>query len=291
MFFLHALATRRKELTEQGDYEALKALPRVTAFERSFAPGGVWRSDRGNNGNTTSSSTNMYEGLWTNGPKEQMEFSDYTYDDHFKSPLPAYLPRQQVLEYIMARVTQHEDIFEHVHFDTTVQSVSYDDSTKQFIVKSQHLDGRTTTQYFDKCIWASGLHGVAKEVPQLEAKLSNFRGQIVHSSQMNNIGASVKGKRILLVGGSYSAEDLALQCIKLGAEKIYITSRNDEDVIRWTRSWPSDKVDVLWERVPCGTIDGTTIQVCESKHDYQPTLRVEEGKYLFKKATFIFAPL
>ena len=62
----------------------------------------------------------MYRELWTNGPKEAMEFSDYTYDDHFKTQLPVYLPRKLVYEYIMARVTQHGDIFEDVWFNTYV---------------------------------------------------------------------------------------------------------------------------------------------------------------------------
>jgi hypothetical protein len=33
-------------------------------------------------------STNMYEALWSNGPKEAIEFADYTYDQHFGHALP-----------------------------------------------------------------------------------------------------------------------------------------------------------------------------------------------------------
>jgi hypothetical protein len=45
MFFLHALATLRQKLQqEDGDDEALAALPLVTAFERTSSPGGVWKS-------------------------------------------------------------------------------------------------------------------------------------------------------------------------------------------------------------------------------------------------------
>ena len=63
MFFLHALAIRRAKLEEEGNAEGLAALPVVTCFERSLGPGGVWRSDRFGD-------SNMYEALWTNGPKE-----------------------------------------------------------------------------------------------------------------------------------------------------------------------------------------------------------------------------
>ena len=67
MFFLHALAIRRAKLEEEGNVEGLAALPVVTCFERSSGPGGVWRSDRFSG---DAKSTNMYEALWTNGPKE-----------------------------------------------------------------------------------------------------------------------------------------------------------------------------------------------------------------------------
>jgi len=37
------------------------------------------------------------EALWTNGPKEAIEFFDYyLFDEHFDCPLPVYMPRQPV---------------------------------------------------------------------------------------------------------------------------------------------------------------------------------------------------
>ena len=73
----------------------------------------------------------MYDGLWTNGNKEAMEFFDYTHEDHFKTPHHpvVYHMIQKILEYIMMkRVTQHEDIFQHVRFDTAVASVPFDET-------------------------------------------------------------------------------------------------------------------------------------------------------------------
>ena len=71
MFFLHALAIRRAKLEAEGDTEGLATLPVVTCFERSSGPGGVWRSDRFRDDTGDAQSTNMYEALWTNGPKEE----------------------------------------------------------------------------------------------------------------------------------------------------------------------------------------------------------------------------
>ena len=89
MFFLHALALRRKRLEEEGNTSALEALPEVTCYERSSSPGGLWRADR-NVIDGEGKTTNMYEALWTNGPKECIEFFDYTYDEHFGRALVSY---------------------------------------------------------------------------------------------------------------------------------------------------------------------------------------------------------
>jgi len=61
MFFLHALATKRKQLGQAGDNKALMNLPIVTIFEKSASPGGVWRSDR-NRDNNESDSENKHTG-------------------------------------------------------------------------------------------------------------------------------------------------------------------------------------------------------------------------------------
>uniref|UniRef100_A0A7S3PZT7 Uncharacterized protein n=1 Tax=Chaetoceros debilis TaxID=122233 RepID=A0A7S3PZT7_9STRA len=387
MFFLHALAKRRKQLEEQGDLIELMALPNVTCFEKSPSPGGVWRCDQtfenrgscnihddNDNDDTTaadsdastegdatstggtssrrssshdcmdslavgslaasvdsmisnekkdsdichreggnqisdasstvssfssssscrndscsnkketedsreeeSASTNMYEGLWINGIKEGMEFFDYTYDEHFQSPQPTYIPRKDVLEYVIARVTQHEDIFEDVQFNTTVESVTYDESLQQFIVRSSDnhygrtddddssdVRARTNTQTFDKVIWSAGLNGKPKFVKEIQDELKDFQGQIVHSSEMNKLANNVadydgvKGKKILMIGDSYSASDLALQCIKLGAEKIYISSRSASGNASHMGSWPEDRVELLSYTTPYGLKDDDT---------------------------------
>lgn len=113
MFFLHALALRRAKLEREGNVEALRALPIVACFERASGPGGVWRSNRfsGDDGGAKSTHTSMYEALWTNGPKEMMEFFDHTYDEHFGQALPTFLPRECVLEYILKRCTKNNPNF------------------------------------------------------------------------------------------------------------------------------------------------------------------------------------
>jgi len=294
MFFLHALATKRKKLEEAGDVEALMNLPFVTVFEKLSSPGGVWRSDRSHEGESdthhgqqnTEASTNMYEGLWINGHKDaSMEFFDYTFEDHFKTPQPVYLQRQQILEYMLARVTRHENVLQDVLFNTVVESVTYDDDLEQFVIISRDREGVTSTQYFDKCIWASGTEGIRKMPEDVVETLGEYNGQVVHSSAMDTlIGSSsdgknaIEGKRILLIGDSYSAEDLALQCIKLGAEKVYFISRRLKGIASYVGSWPDDKVEMLGFAEISGVKDdgtGKTI-VFDTLNEENPVPDVEE---------------
>ena len=42
----------------------------------------------------------MYRNLWAIGAKENVEFIDYTFEDHFGKELPSYLPREMYKRYL-----------------------------------------------------------------------------------------------------------------------------------------------------------------------------------------------
>jgi cation diffusion facilitator CzcD-associated flavoprotein CzcO len=42
--------------------------------------------------------------LWSNGPKECLEFADYSFDEHFGKPIPSFPPREVLYDYILGRV-------------------------------------------------------------------------------------------------------------------------------------------------------------------------------------------
>eukprot|EP00545_Synedropsis_sp_CCMP1620_P013385 CAMPEP_0119004116 /NCGR_PEP_ID=MMETSP1176-20130426/961_1 /TAXON_ID=265551 /ORGANISM="Synedropsis recta cf, Strain CCMP1620" /LENGTH=582 /DNA_ID=CAMNT_0006955789 /DNA_START=150 /DNA_END=1898 /DNA_ORIENTATION=- len=298
MFFCHALETKRRALA--GNPEQLAALPNVTVMERAGSPGGVWRSARNhdNNNNNPDSElaeekkesdgaatesnhgTQMYEALWTNGPKEGIEFFDYTYDEHFGRQLPVYMPRQPILEYMIARVVKNcPDFFDrYVQFLTAVQNVIWTDAEQKFTVTSHNtLTGQTATQKYDKCIWAAGDQGLPYMPQALLQKLDGFNGKIIHSTDTANFGDDVRGKRILIVGGSYSAEDLALVACKVGVEKAYIVTRCDDSAVTWTKQWPGDKVELLLKQTPMAVESGSTILMQKLKWVIDSQYENEEG--------------
>lgn len=102
-----------------------------------------------------------------NGDRDNGEYSNYTFNDHFGCIAPVLLPRAAVLEYMLARVTQHEDIFQHILFNTTFVSVVYDDEEKEFVVttrdercgtRSSNDGGVLQKHTFDKCIYRMDHH-------------------------------------------------------------------------------------------------------------------------------------
>jgi trimethylamine monooxygenase len=45
----------------------------------------------------------MYRNLWSNGPKEALEFPDYTFDDHFGRPIASFPPRAVLFDYLQGQ--------------------------------------------------------------------------------------------------------------------------------------------------------------------------------------------
>lgn len=249
MSVLHALAIRRQKLEEAGDEEGLSRLPLITVYERSSSPGGVWKADAEDN-SMDSSATGMYEALWTNGPNQEFEYHDYTFDEHFKHPLPVYLPRGPILDYMMKRVTRNNPhFFDSVQFYTDIKGISYHEDGEEFQVSFINpATGEWENRLFDKLIWAAGVNGKPR-IPGMIHRIlerNGFQGNVIHSSEAGRILGDFKGKRIAMIGDAYSAEDLALQAIKLGVEKIFIFSKRGAGYCALTSEWPDDKVEVIY---------------------------------------------
>ena len=219
LFFCHAVEKnlQQRRMNEGNNVRVIEGSNNrnveVTAFERSSHPGGLWQNKNEN------SDISIYDNMWTNGPSFLHEFYDYTYDEHFGRPVDLYMRRQDVLEYILARVQKNSPDFlkKYVQFDTEVVHVKYIESKQVFEVSTADVQsGVTTTKLFDKVVWAAGSEGKASMPSELVQKLKEggYEGRVIHSSDMSKFENDVRGKRIVLVGYGASAEDLALQAIK-----------------------------------------------------------------------------
>jgi len=225
-------------------------IPQIVCYEKQSDWGGLWnytwRSGLDENGEPVHCS--MYRYLWSNGPKEVLEFADYTFDHHFKQPIPSFPPREVLYDYIIGRAKE-ADIRKYIQFDTAVRHVSYNKDSGKFSVTVENLKDRTQkTDTFDWVVVASG-HFSVPNVPYFEG-IETFSGRVLHAHDFRSAD-EFKGKDVLLVGASYSAEDIGLQCHKYGAKSVTMCWRTRPMGF----SWP-ETVD---ERPLLTKIDGKTV--------------------------------
>lgn len=206
--------------------------PEVVCFEKQSDWGGLWnytwRTGTDQFGEPVHAS--MYRYLWSNGPKECLEFADYTFDQHFGQPIPSFPPREVLADYIRGRA-EKSGMRPCVRFNTVVRNVTWDAGTKQFSVTSENLADRTvTTEAFDYVIVATG-HFSVPNVPEFDG-IEQFPGRVMHAHDFRD-AVQFQGQDVLIVGASYSAEDIGLQCHKYGAKSVTMTYRTAAMGFKW----------------------------------------------------------
>jgi len=211
-------------------------IPEVVCFEKQENWGGLWlynwRTGLDEFGEPVHGS--MYRYLWSNGPKEGLEFADYSFEEHFGKQIASYPPRAVLWNYIKGRV-EKANVRDWIRFKTPVRNVEYDDSAKKFNVTSHDLDkNKTTTEQFDNVVVASG-HFSTPNVPQFEG-FDQFNGRILHAHDFRD-AVEFRDKRILIIGTSYSAEDIGSQCWKYGAKTITVSHRTGPMGYDWPDNW------------------------------------------------------
>ncbi len=185
----------------QSAKEKGEAIPEIVCYEKQPDWGGLWRYDWRTGvdeyGNPVHGS--MYRYLWSNGPKEGLEFADYSFDEHFGKPIASYPPRAVLFDYIEGRVKK-AGVRDWIQFSTVVRDVSFDEATGKFTVTARN--GETDTESceeFDHVIVASG-HFSFPNVPYYPG-FESFNGRILHAHDFRD-AREFEGKDILILGTS-----------------------------------------------------------------------------------------
>ncbi|WP_417236898.1 flavin-containing monooxygenase [Bizionia paragorgiae] len=207
-------------------------VPEIVCFEKQENWGGMWnyswRTGVGKYGEPIHGS--MYKYLWSNGPKECLEFSDYSFDEHFKKPISSYPPRPVLFDYIQGRINK-SNARNYIRFNTTARWVSYDEDTKKFTLILDDLkNDKTYSEEFDYLIVASG-HFSTPNMPYFEG-IEDFPGTVMHAHDFRGAD-QFKDQNILLIGSSYSAEDIGVQCHKHGAQSVTLSYRSNPIGVEW----------------------------------------------------------
>lgn len=176
-------------------------IPDVVCFEKQEDWGGLWnytwRTGLDEYGEPVHCS--MYRYLWSNGPKECLEFADYTFEEHFGRAIPSYPPRAVLWDYIKGRV-EKTVVRDWCRFRTPVRMVTFEENSQKFVVTAHDLKKQITySEEFDHVVVASG-HFSTPNVPQFEG-FNTFNGRILHAHDFRD-AMEFKDKDILVVGTS-----------------------------------------------------------------------------------------
>jgi trimethylamine monooxygenase len=211
-------------------------IPEIVCFEKQGDWGGLWnyswRTGLDEFGEPVHNS--MYRYLWSNGPKEGLEFADYTFDEHFGKPIASYPPRAVLWDYIKGRV-EKAGVRDWIRFRTAVRRVERDDTDGRYRVVAQDLAAdRETEESFDEVVVASG-HFSTPNVPYFLG-FDRFPGRILHAHDFRD-SLEFKDRDILILGTSYSAEDIGSQCWKYGCRSVTVSHRTKAMGFKWPENW------------------------------------------------------
>jgi len=235
-------------------------IPEVVCFERQDDWGGIWnytwRTGTDEHGEPVHCS--MYRYLWSNGPKECLEFADYTFEEHFGRPIGSYPPRAVLWDYIKGRVVK-AGVRDWIRFRTPVRWVEYNEDKGNFSVTVQNLvEDHSYTEEFDHVIVASG-HFSTPNVPTFEG-LGTFNGRVMHAHDFRD-ALEFKDKNLLLIGTSYSAEDIGSQCYKYGAKSITCSHRTGPMGFHWPDNFEEVPLLTKVDKNTCTFKDGSSKQI------------------------------
>ena len=207
-------------------------IPEVVCYEKQADYGGLWnytwRTGLDEFGEPVHGG--MYRSLWSNGPKECLEYPDYPFEAHFGRPIPSYAPRAVLLDYLKGCIAS-SGIAGRIRLRHVARSVSYDHASAKFRVAVANLaEDRPEVEDFDDVVVATG-HYSAPNAPGFPG-FDGFPGRILHSHDVRD-AREFAGQNVLLVGGSLSAEDIGLQCFKYGAASVTISYRTRPMGFAW----------------------------------------------------------
>lgn len=129
-------------------------IPEMVCFEKQDDWGGLWnyswRTGLDAHGEPVHGS--MYRYLWSNGPKECLEFADYSFEEHFDRPIASYPPRAVIFDYIKGRV-EKAGVRKYIRFGCPVRQVTFNDVTQLFTVR---LATKSPAKYSITSSWHLG---------------------------------------------------------------------------------------------------------------------------------------
>jgi len=129
----------------------------------------------------------------------------------FPSTWPVFSPKDKFADWLETYVSVLEL---NVWTSTTFAGGSYDEQTGRWTVELTRADGSIRTLRPRHIVMATGVSGLPKspEIPDRD----RFHGRVLHSSEFRE-GTDFSGEKVVIVGASNSAHDIAHDLVENGA--------------------------------------------------------------------------
>lgn len=173
----------------------------------------------------------------------------------FPQSWPVYTPKDKLGDWLEHYATALDL---NVWCGSTIRSAEYDDETKQWSIVVSRPDGGARTVHPVHVVMTTGNQGVPKVPENIE--VADFAGRSYHSSQ-HSTAADSAGERVIVVGASTSAHDIAKDYHDHGAE-VTMMQRSSAYVINQRHmpgitlnlydeaGQPTDDADLLFASLP-----------------------------------------
>ena len=181
----------------------------VTILERSGDLGGVWEPAR------------SYPEVQTQSPKDLYRYTDKAMPEAY----PEWPKGPQVHAYLSEYAGDH-GLKERLRLKTSVVGMSRRDSgLPGWTLEIRNPDGSVTNEEFDFVAVCTGQFNERQTISHPgDDAFKAAGGRILHSAEHTD-PASVKGKKIVVLGGSKSATDIAVHSVNAGASEVTLVYR------------------------------------------------------------------
>ena len=181
----------------------------VTILERSGDLGGVWEPAR------------SYPDVQTQSPKELYRYTDKPMPDSY----PEWPKGPQVHAYLTDYAKDH-GLTQRMRLNTAVVGMARRGSgLPGWTLEIRNPDGGVSSEEFDFVAVCTGQFNERQTISHPgEEAFKAAGGVILHSAQYTD-PSTVKGKKVVVLGGSKSATDIAVNSVNAGASEVTLVYR------------------------------------------------------------------
>ncbi|KAF5274050.1 hypothetical protein FQR65_LT04448 [Abscondita terminalis] len=195
-------------------------------LEQAKTLGGAWAyTDRIGTDDNGLRTTCMYKDLITNVPKQLMACPGFPFSEN---KIKSYINEVEVLEYYNS-FADFFNLKEYIKYNTQVIRITPFSDKWTVITKNLMNKNRIQSETYNYVYICNGRFSFPF-VPEICGD-HLFRGTKMHSCDFRKPGKCFENKRVLIIGGKTSGQDLAFRILEI-AELVYLSTRESEYVDR-----------------------------------------------------------